>query len=264
MAKKSKKNTSKKKKPAKKAVKKAKAKKPAKKLLPKKKPTAKKAKKKVIKTAKKKIAAKKLKPVKVKPLAKKVTLKEKIITKPVIIQKEEIKPIVEKQVPVLKKEPKPIVVTEEKPPPIPKKVIRTTFSSVALKEDKKKAPHPNQYSFEYVMHASPGLLFEMISTPSGLSEWFSSDVNIRDGNFTFIWDGSQQVAKLVAYKENKFVRFQWLDKPDYSFFEFKIEVDELTNEASVIITDFDEDDDKESARMMWDNEIAKLKKAIGS
>ncbi|MEW6469954.1 MAG: START-like domain-containing protein [Bacteroidota bacterium] len=149
------------------------------------------------------------------------------------------------------------------PPALPRKVIRTTFSSSSLK-DKKREVHPNEYSFEYVMHASPALLFEMISTPSGLSEWFANDVNIRDGNFTFFWDGSEQVAKQIAYKDLKLVRFRWLDKPEYTFFEFRIEVDELTNESSLIITDFAEDGDKESARMLWDNEIAKLKKAIGS
>lgn len=257
MAKKSKKNTSKKKKPAKKAAKKVK-KKTAKRPARKKKPQKKKiATAKAKKTAKKPKTAKKVaKPVKA-IAPKKVEVKQK--PAPIIPAKPEIKVV--KPVKEVQKKPEP---AEIKPPPPPKKVIRTTFSSSSLKDEKKKTPHPNQYSFEYVMHGSPGLLFEMISTPSGLSEWFANDVNIRDGNFTFMWDGSQQVAKLIAYKKLKFVRFHWLDKPDYTYFEFRIEVDELTNEASVIVTDFAEDGDKESARMLWDNEIGKLKKAIGS
>ena len=36
------------------------------------------------------------------------------------------------------------------------------------------------------------MLFQHLSTPSGLGEWFADDVNSRGENFTFIWDDSEE------------------------------------------------------------------------
>jgi uncharacterized protein YndB with AHSA1/START domain len=191
-----------------------------------------------------------------------------IPSKPVIVLKNQtpppplVKPVSKVPVSPMKREKKVNPDPPEEVVPL-KKVIKT-FSSKNDLKDKKMPAHPNQYSIEYVLHASASLLFEVISSPSGLSEWFADDVNIRDGNFTFFWDGSTQVAKQIAYKQDKLVRFQWEGKPDYSFFEFRIETDDLTNDTSLIITDFAEDGDKESARLLWDNQINRLRKAIGS
>ena len=41
------------------------------------------------------------------------------------------------------------------------------------------------FSVEFDFHASPQLLFQYLSTPSGLSEWFADNVNSRGENFTF-------------------------------------------------------------------------------
>ena len=40
---------------------------------------------------------------------------------------------------------------------------------------------------EFVVRSSPNILFNYISTPSGLVEWFADDVNIKGKNYTFIW-----------------------------------------------------------------------------
>ncbi|MBI2270411.1 MAG: SRPBCC domain-containing protein [Bacteroidetes bacterium] len=118
---------------------------------------------------------------------------------------------------------------------------------------------------EYVIRCSQTLLYEFITSPSGLSEWFADDVNIRDGIYTFIWDGSQQQARLLALKEDAFVRYQWVDKADGSYFEFRIQIDELTGDVSLIIVDFaDSDDEKESSKLLWDAQVDKLMKTIGS
>lgn len=54
----------------------------------------------------------------------------------------------------------------------------------------------------------------------------------------FFWDGTEQKALLLDFKEEKFIRFQWLDKPEGNYFEFRIDIDELTGDVSLIITDF--------------------------
>ena len=122
-----------------------------------------------------------------------------------------------------------------------------------------------KYELEYPIHSSINILFDRLSTLSGLSEWFADDVNVdREGIYTFTWEGSEQQATLVSKKKNNHVRFKWLGSDD-EYFEFLIQVDELTNDISLIITDFaDDEEDKEDAVQLWDLQIDNLKKIIGS
>jgi len=118
---------------------------------------------------------------------------------------------------------------------------------------------------EFVVHSSADLLFEFLSTSSGLSEWFCDDVNIRNGIYTFIWDGQMQQARLFKTVDLLLVRFQWIDKHDGSYFEFKIQRDELTNDISLIVTDFAEtNSERESSKLLWNSQIEKLMQVIGS
>ena len=122
-----------------------------------------------------------------------------------------------------------------------------------------------KFELEYVIHSSPVILFEFLVSPSGLSEWFCDDVNIRNDLFTFFWDGTQQIAKLVKIIEEKLIRFEWVEKADGSYFEFRIEKDELTNDISLIVTDFAEnDEEKKSSNLLWDSQIDKLLHVLGS
>ena len=71
-------------------------------------------------------------------------------------------------------------------------------------------------------------------TPSGLSEWFADNVNSRGEDFTFIWDDSEEYAKLLQKKTNEKVRYRWMndeDDQDDCYFEFKIVVDEITKDV---------------------------------
>lgn len=123
-----------------------------------------------------------------------------------------------------------------------------------------------KYTLEYPIQSSIKILFARLSTLSGLSEWFADDVNSnREGIYTFTWEGSQQQATLLSKKKDLFVRFQWLDSSEDQYFEFFIQIDELTSDVSLIITDFADDEaDKEDAISLWDVQIDKLKSTIGS
>ncbi len=128
----------------------------------------------------------------------------------------------------------------------------------------KKEPK-GRFELEYVIRTSAGILYEFITTPSGLSEWFADDVNIRDGIFTFFWDGSEQKAKLLGFKEEKFIRLSWIDKPEGMYFEFRIEKDELTGDISLLIIDFaDEASDMQTSKLLWDSQVNKLLGVLGS
>jgi len=123
------------------------------------------------------------------------------------------------------------------------------------------------FSLEIDFQASPQLLFQYLSTPSGLSEWFADNVNSRGEDFTFIWDDSEEYAKLLQKKTNEKVRFRWMneeeDQDDYHF-EFKIVVDEITKDVSLIVSDFAEEDELEEAKMLWENLIGSLKQVLGA
>ena len=53
------------------------------------------------------------------------------------------------------------------------------------------------------------------------------------------------------------------DDEDY-YFEFKIQVDEITKDVSLIVTDFSEEDELEESKMLWDNLISDLKQVLGA
>ena len=123
-----------------------------------------------------------------------------------------------------------------------------------------------KYSIEIPINSSVNVLYKRLSTASGLAEWFADDVNLKNNVFTFFWDDSDQSAKILKKKSNKFVQYKWLDDEEKeSFFEFKIQVDEMTSDVSLIVTDFAEDEeDKEEQTMLWEQQILNLKRAIGS
>lgn len=124
-----------------------------------------------------------------------------------------------------------------------------------------------KFEMEFPIHASPQLLFQYISTPSGLSEWFADNVNSRGEIFTFIWNDSQETAKLLSKKSGERIRFRWMDDEedgDAYYFEIRIQVDEITKDVSIIVTDFIDEDEVDEAKMLWENQISDLKQVLGS
>jgi hypothetical protein len=119
-------------------------------------------------------------------------------------------------------------------------------------------------ALEYSLNSSPKVLYTRLSTPGGLSEWFADDVNLKGDVFFFIWDGAEQRAEVVKKKENCYIQFKWLDGPDESTFEFRINVDEITGDVALVINDTIEEEDEESAIGLWDSQIAELKHVLGS
>ena len=116
---------------------------------------------------------------------------------------------------------------------------------------------------EYVINCSPKVLYNRLSTASGLTEWFADDVRIKGKQFTFFWEGSEQTAEMTLHKDNKLVRFTWVDE-DETYFEFKINRDELTNDVSLIIVDYSEDGEQEETEELWNSQVAELKHVLGS
>jgi len=123
-----------------------------------------------------------------------------------------------------------------------------------------------KFELEIPVHASPHMLYQYISSPSNLQEWFADKVNSRGKLFSFIWDGEEEKAELITKKTDERIRFKWLESEgDDSFFEIKIQVDALTKDVSLIITDFaDDDDEVEVSKQLWENQIDELRHIIGA
>jgi hypothetical protein len=91
--------------------------------------------------------------------------------------------------------------------------------------DKKK------FEIEYPIHASSNFLHHYLASPDGLSEWFADNVNSRGEIYSFFWDGAEEKAKQKLYSKEEKVRYMWLEE-DGEYFEFRIEIDDLTNDLS--------------------------------
>ena len=88
-------------------------------------------------------------------------------------------------------------------------------------------------------------------------------MNLKDDKFTFFWDGSDETAILKNVKKGESVKFQWEDdEGEDCYFEMAIRIDDLTKQVALIVTDF-YDDDEDELKLLWDNNIHKLKQAIG-
>ncbi|MFT7158437.1 MAG: hypothetical protein ACI8Q1_003469 [Parvicella sp.] len=124
--------------------------------------------------------------------------------------------------------------------------------------DKKK------YELEFIVSTTTTILYKCLSTPSGLSEWFADNVNLKGDKYTFIWDGSEETALLLRNRKNDCVRFQWEDDEgtDY-YWEMLIRMDALTNQVALIVTDFAEEDEMDDSKLLWEKTVAGLRQSMG-
>ena len=124
-----------------------------------------------------------------------------------------------------------------------------------------------RYELEFPLNSSPQLLYQYISTPSGLQEWFADNVNSRGEFFTFIWNDAEENARLSSKKTGEKVKFKWVDdaKNDTEYyFELRILEDEITKDVSLMVVDFAVEDELDQAKQLWENQISDLKHVIGS
>jgi uncharacterized protein YndB with AHSA1/START domain len=125
------------------------------------------------------------------------------------------------------------------------------------------------FTADFEIHASIKMLYPYIQTASGLSEWFADDVNISPEKvFTFVWDNEEHKAMMSAHRTNHFARFEYLpeskeDEKDPSYFELRLEINELTQTTFLKVVDYSEMDDVEELHELWEGLIENLKKVVG-
>ena len=121
-----------------------------------------------------------------------------------------------------------------------------------------------KFELEFTVNCSPNVLYERLSSADGLSEWFADDVRINKGRFTFFWEGSGQEAKIVKETKGKLIQFHWMDEPDDTYFEFRIQIDPITKDLALIVTDFADEDEVEEQKRLWESQVGGLKHLLGS
>ena len=120
------------------------------------------------------------------------------------------------------------------------------------------------FTLEFPVRCSPAILFEFLSTPAGLQEWFADKVEDSDGVFSFSWSGSAETAEVMEKEENKSIKFHWVDSPKDEYFEFNIEKSEVTNLTILVINDFAEKKDIKDQSQLWEAQVKELFHRLGN
>ncbi|HEX9649929.1 MAG TPA: START-like domain-containing protein [Cyclobacteriaceae bacterium] len=129
------------------------------------------------------------------------------------------------------------------------------------------APKKRKCVCEFEINASTKMLYPYLYTAGGLAQWFCDDVTVdEDKNFNFIWDGNDHKAKLVSHRVNNFVRFEFIpdeNENDPSYFELRLEMNELTESVFLKIIDYSDFEDEDELRDLWEGLIGDLKEIVG-
>lgn len=122
-----------------------------------------------------------------------------------------------------------------------------------------------KFELEFSVKSSVKILYQCLSTSSGLSDWFAEDVTIKRDQAKFEWDGTVEEAVILAKKQDQFIRYQFVEDEgtDY-YFEFLIKTDPLTGDVGLFITDFAEKDEIEAQTMLWESQIGELLHILGN
>jgi uncharacterized protein YndB with AHSA1/START domain len=120
------------------------------------------------------------------------------------------------------------------------------------------------FTLEFPVRCSPSILYEFLSTPAGLQEWFADKVDERDNVFSFSWNGTTDKAEMTDKESEKFIRFHWSHAPKEEYFEFSIEKSEVTNLTILIIKDFAEKAEIKDQSQLWDYQVKDLFHRLGN
>ncbi|MBL7812524.1 MAG: SRPBCC domain-containing protein [Bacteroidetes bacterium] len=132
---------------------------------------------------------------------------------------------------------------------------------------KGKSMNRIKLELEYPLRSSTHILYQYISTPSGLQSWFADHVEVSSGSkYLFRWeDGTETHAVMIKNITNKYVRFQVDNAPSPDeFMEFRISTDDITNDVELIVTEFINDGEEDIAASIWDSAVDNLKHIIGA
>ncbi len=121
-----------------------------------------------------------------------------------------------------------------------------------------------KFTIEYIVRSSPSILFEFVTEPSKLAQWFSDTCDGNDTTIVFGWSGSRELADIVDFIEDEYVKYHWKDNKKDEFFSFRIYKSEISFETVLEVTDFAEEKEIKDQTRLWDSQIDELKHHIGA
>jgi uncharacterized protein YndB with AHSA1/START domain len=112
------------------------------------------------------------------------------------------------------------------------------------------------FTLEFPVRCSPSILFEFLSTPAGLQEWFADKVDEWEGVYSFTWDdGAPDKAEIKEKEADRFIRYRWLHSDKAEYFEFRIEKTEISNQTILLIKDFADKVDVKDQSRLWQYQV---------
>jgi uncharacterized protein YndB with AHSA1/START domain len=121
-----------------------------------------------------------------------------------------------------------------------------------------------KFTLEYLIRSSPLILYDFLTTATGLQQWFADEVDNEGNEFSFTWRGETERAELISTEDDDYIRYRWDWQSPEEYFEFKIDKSEITNDTILYVSDFAEERDMENAKRLWDAQIHNLIKRIGA
>ncbi len=116
------------------------------------------------------------------------------------------------------------------------------------------------FDIEFIFRASPTILYKFFTDSSAIIRWFCDECDVEGDEYTFSWDGSEEVATIIDDIEDERVRFKWEDaESEEEYFEIRFSRSEVTGETILEITDFCDSDEVEDQKRLWQSQIAKLR-----
>lgn len=122
------------------------------------------------------------------------------------------------------------------------------------------------YCKEYNLNKiSVNLLWQYISTPTGLATWFADAVEADGKDISFFWNREESKAEISGIRQGSHIRFHWMDDCNpKTYFELRISHNELTGNVVLTVTDFAEQDEVDDSKKLWDEQISSLRKRLGT
>lgn len=122
-----------------------------------------------------------------------------------------------------------------------------------------------KFTLEFKVRCSPTILFEFLSTPSGLQEWFADKVDVWEDIWSFTWSGGvPEKATVLEEDQDEFIRYRWTTMDKAEYFEFRIAKTEISNQTILVITDFAEKNDIKDQTQLWEYQVKELFHRLGS
>jgi uncharacterized protein YndB with AHSA1/START domain len=124
----------------------------------------------------------------------------------------------------------------------------------------------NKFQTEFEINASKKMLYPYIYSASGLAQWMADDVNINEDKiYNFIWEEEDHNYRIAAHRTNSFVKFESTDDEDGdpSYFELRLEMNELTQSVFLRVVDYSDNPDDEELQDLWESMVFGLKEIVG-